>query len=520
MAASPKELKELGRAREGSLAETPFPILLQAMFLAERTAVIELRQRNLVKRLALEDGVPVDCDSNLLHETPGKFLVERKKLDEAQYHKALTESAVAGERIEQTLIRLGLIQPFDLFKLLQQNLAFKILDCFCANWADAKFKVLTNPPEVAQPLRVNLPQLVFTGVSTFTAYGEVEQALAPLGDQALALVPKPPHPLQQLKTGPKDARLIQELRRGATTVELVAKTGLESEDVLRKLYALQALGYLDTLEAVASQLVSEPEPTPAVEKARVFRAADIATGPSPEQIEKARNEVTSAYLSYRRKDAFDMFGVDEGVAAATVREAFLAWSERFAPWQFEDGELASLQERARDLFLAGVRAYAELSNPDLRRLVVKRREAAREALQRKRTTDFTIKTDLLDAPSHHAEGVRRLEQGEFGPAINLFEFAADCDPRKAIYRVHLAWARFKDNPAAAERKSLADLDEAFRIDPTCGEALFFAGEIHHWAQRLNRADEFLRRASKLLPGDRRPVEALKLVGAEKARVKA
>ncbi len=522
MAVSFKELKELGRAKEGSLAQTPFPVVLQAMFLAERTAVVELRQRNLVKRVCLEEGVPVDCESNLLHETPGKFLVERKKLDEAQYQKALQESAVSGERVEQVLLRLGLIQAFDLFKLLQQNLAFKILDCFCANWADARFKVLGEAPEVAQPLRVNLPQLIFTGISTFSAFAEVEQAVAALGAEPLALVPKPIHSPTQLKTNAKDTRLLQELKRGASPEELVAKTGLEREDVYRKLYALQVLGYLDTLESVATQLTSEPAAAAPAPKAElpVVLAADVAAWPSAEEIDQARNEVTSAYLTYRTRDSLDLMGLPEDTTPAAVRESYLAWSERFAPWKFREGELAALGEKARDLFLAGARAYAELTNPETRSQVLKRRVVAREATQRKRSTDFTIKTNLLDAPTQHAEGLRRMEQGEFAQAIALLEFAADCDPRKALYRVDLAWARFKDSPQMAERKSLADLDEAFRIDPHCGEALYFAGEIHHWAHRLDRADDFLRRASKLMPGDRRPVEALKQVGAEKAKVKA
>jgi hypothetical protein len=156
-------LDELGRAREGSLAQSPFPVLLHALFIAERTATVELKQRQFIKRIVLEDGIVVDCESNLLHETPGRFLVEKGKLDEPGYQKALNESVLAGERIEQTLLRHKRVEPFELFKLLQQNLAFKVLDCFCATWSGAHFRVLPEPPEVKQPLRLNLAQLVFTG---------------------------------------------------------------------------------------------------------------------------------------------------------------------------------------------------------------------------------------------------------------------------------------------------------------------------------------------------------------------
>ncbi|MFN7135716.1 MAG: DUF4388 domain-containing protein, partial [Myxococcales bacterium] len=296
MMPSNKELLEIGRARDGTLAATPFPLLLQALYLAERTCVLELKQKNLEKRIAFEDGVPVSCESNLLHETPARYLVEKGKLNEEQYQKALTESAIASERIEQTLLRLQLISAFDLFKLLQQNLAFKILDCFCQPWADARYRILPEPPDVEQPLRVNLPQLVFTGVCTFAPFAVVEARSASLQGRPLALVPQPPHELKSLKLAPRDARLLSLLKSRPTFEQLLAELKQDPEELLRKLWALHALGYVDQAERVRE---TAPEPQPVAPAPQLVSPPPVASGPSAAEIERLKNEVMAAYLKYR-----------------------------------------------------------------------------------------------------------------------------------------------------------------------------------------------------------------------------
>src|SRR6476659_6774665 len=90
------KLSEILKAREGTLAETPFPLLLHALLLEEKSCTLELRVRGLEKRIALEDGSPVDCTSNLLHETIGKYLVEKGKLTEGKYQEILLESVQTG----------------------------------------------------------------------------------------------------------------------------------------------------------------------------------------------------------------------------------------------------------------------------------------------------------------------------------------------------------------------------------------------------------------------------------------
>jgi hypothetical protein len=77
LAVMPSGADQVLREREGAIAERPLPLLVQAIFESERTVALELKLRNLEKRIDFEDGAPVACRSNLLHETLGKSLVGR-----------------------------------------------------------------------------------------------------------------------------------------------------------------------------------------------------------------------------------------------------------------------------------------------------------------------------------------------------------------------------------------------------------------------------------------------------------
>ena len=92
------------KAKSGTLAQTPLPLLMHALLVAEQSVVLELKLRNLEKRIAFENGVPVGCESNLLHETLGHSLVEKKKLAAEQHHQLLAESRSTGRPLQALLV--------------------------------------------------------------------------------------------------------------------------------------------------------------------------------------------------------------------------------------------------------------------------------------------------------------------------------------------------------------------------------------------------------------------------------
>jgi hypothetical protein len=542
-----RQLQEIAQLREGSLVEVPFAPLLLAHAQQRHTLVLEVRRRQVWKRILLEDGVPVDCRSNLAHETLGRYMVLEGKLSEEGFTASLSKSAAHGVPLGEVLLEKGLISAVDLFRILQQNLAKKLLDLF--TWNEGSFRWLDEAPQSASSLKVKVPQLILTGVTRFAPQEEVDMSVGPLVGKRLVLNPRPPFPLEEIRFHPRQAQLAEALRHGRRMGEMAEATGLPVDEIARLLYALCILGVVVAADSVPKELIGtapplrspapatgaiplphfpappapaapasppEPEgssPAAATETATVRK---IAPTLRPEDLERRRNEIMQAYLSYRRLDALDLLNVPEEATAQEIDDRFLAFSRRFAPWTFDQPELAAMAERAQDLFLAGARAYGELCDREQHSTLLFRRKTLREERAKKPAASFAIKTDLLDSEAQYKKGKALLEADKPRDALVLLEFAADCDPQNGVYAAETAWCRFLVSSAYASR-SLRELTEALRRDPNCGLAELYAGEIHRRLGRPDEAEPHLRRALKLMSPDRRPIEALKALSGERKR---
>jgi hypothetical protein len=384
--------EEVLKAREGSLAETPLPLLLHALLVQERTVLLELKVRQLEKKISFEEGNPVGCTTNLLHETFGKFLVERGKLTEAQYQQTLAESITQGVQHGELLVKHNLISAFDLYKQLQANLAIEILDAF--RWQDATYKLITDTEATKSPIKMNPLQLVLTGCTTALPFETVATHLVFDDSQRFGLVPNPPHELSDLKLTAKDSRLVQALRHRPTFAEVLEKGGFETEPAMRRLYALAVMGFIDFADALPQPVAppaqaaasapaavpppvlvtpptpAAPTPVPVAAAPAVFDGIPYADGD-----DSVKNALMTEYLEHRKKDPFDLLGVPETFQVAALRKAFLVKADRFSPVRFKS---ADLQEKAGELLAAYARAFGALSDADQLALHKKRRQIAQE----------------------------------------------------------------------------------------------------------------------------------------------
>jgi hypothetical protein len=593
---TPEQLEEISRLREGSLQQVPFAAMLHAFSTHQRTLVVEVRRKQISKKILIEHGVPVDCRSNLVHETFSRFLVAEGKLAPEDLHVYLGESASRGVPFGEVLLEHDQITAEELFRMLQQNLAKKLLDIF--TWRDGDFRVLDEVPRSESPLKIRVPQLVVTGIAKFASQEEVETGVVPLVGKKLMLHPSPPFALDDIRLSPRQGQIAAALRAGWRIDELALGTGLPFEEINRLLYALAMLGLVITADHPAARTprLVKPAPEPGAAAAAAASpaaasgtgaagatlpppapaagatpstagssipaaAAGVGTRPHPTTIMAAlahpaapaaspppagapgagtapgapaapgagaapragaapadgRNELMQVYLSYRRVDAFDLLGIDEDASPAAVEASYLEFARRFAPWALSGPELAGMEEMARDIFLAGARAYAELLDLEQRNALLFRRRARHEERNRRTTADLlTIKTDLLDPEVQYRKGRALMDAGKLEEAVMLLEFASDCDPQNGLYSAELAWCRFSLAPNQGER-ALKELQETLRRDPECGLAMFYAGEIHRQLGNRAEAEDLLRRAIKRMAPDRRPIEALKMLAAEKRR---
>ncbi|HKH43779.1 MAG TPA: DUF4388 domain-containing protein [Thermoanaerobaculia bacterium] len=538
MIPTPQQLADIASRREGSLQEIPFSPLLCALSIQKKTTVLEIRRRQVWKKIVLEEGLPVDCRSNLVHETLGRYMVLEGKLSEEDFTAGLARSASRGVPLGEILLESGLVNAVELFKILQQNLAKKLLDMF--TWREGEFRVATDELRNEMSLKVKVPQLILTGVTKLVPQDEVDMAVAALVGKKLALHPAPFFPLEDIRLSQRQAQLTEAIRPGRRMGELAESTGLPVDEITRLLYALSILGVVvpaDTLPkdamppslsatgsfrltvpAAAPAAPAPATPTPAAPPpaAAPAPAAPAAPQLSASDVERRRNEIMQAFLTYRRQDAFDLLGLPETATPGAIEERFLELSRRFAPWTLDHPDLKTLEDRARDLFLAGARAFAELSDTEQRNTLLFRRRTLREEQAKKPTAFGGIKTDLLDSEAQFKKGRALMEQGKYKDAVVLLEFAADCDPQNGLYAAEMAYCRFLLSSGFANQ-SIKDLQETLRRDPSCGLAAYYAGEISRETGFYEDAENYFRRAIKLMSPDRRPIDALKNLSTARKR---
>lgn len=511
-----EQLRAISQMSQGDLGEIPLPVLLHAHAVHERSLVLAIERRELRKEIVLENGVPVDCHSNLLQDTLGKYMVGRGDITEQQNLEILSKSATTGQPVTEILVADGIVSASDLYKILQLNLAKKLLDSF--TWRSGSFRVKTEIPRVDSPLKVKTPQLVLTGVSNFAPQEEVERAMAPFLEKPFFLDPRAPVSLKDLRLSNEHRQILGLLSSGKTAGELERESGMPRAKILRLLYSFALIGVAVPSGWLSSEPAAEGAPdadlaagAATAELERTVAGAEL----SAEQAHLLSNEVMETYLRHRKLDAFDLLGIPDDADRPRVEEAYLAFCQKFAPWTFEHPSLATLREKARDLFVAGGAAFGELSNPETRdSLIARRHRRARELGSDEARNAFAIKSNLLDSETQFKKGLALTEEGKFAEAVELLEFAYDCEPRNSVYRAELAFCRFRKDPALEKDRSLEELDETIRIDPECGLALYYLGVILGEAGEFAVAEPWLQKAIKLMAPDRRPIEALKRLKAE------
>ncbi len=504
-----EQLEAISHIREGNLAETQFAVILQALAVHRCTVVLEIERKPMKKEIFFENGVPVDCRSNMLHETLGRFMVARGDINEDTYQDCLTKSAARGLQYGEVLILEGLLNASELYKILQQNLAKKLLDGF--TWRTGDFRVLTDPSKIDSTLKVNAAQLIVTGISKFALQEEVNEAVGPLVGRRLFLHPDPPWPLDEIRMNPVERRLTSLLFRGKRIDEMAAETTIPFDKIMRLLYSLAVIGIVVPEDWLPAEGAAEAPRAVTPEEPEEPEEPDLPQVElDEEEIEKERNEVMEAYLQHRRQDAFDLLGLSEQAQMPQIERKYIEFSRRFAPWNFEAPGLWNLVEKAEDLFLAAGRAFGELADAERRNtLMVRRRNLRDEAARTPSRDRFAIKSNLLDPEVQFEKGSALMGAGKYVEAVQQLQFAYDCDPQNSGYRSELAYCRFMVAPKREGDRALEELREALRVDPKCGLAVYYTGMVYGEIGRLDEAEAHLRKAIRLLMPDRRPIEGLK-----------
>jgi tetratricopeptide (TPR) repeat protein len=510
---------DLARILDSSTGETSYARLLVALAAAKANAVLELRRAVLQKTIIFDAGAPVDCRSNIATEILGRYLVSTGKVKEADANAAFAVAAARGVPIGEILVERGHLTSTDLYRALQQNLGRKLLEPF--SWTDGTYTLTENPLPLASSLRVKVPQLIVTGVQKVEPQENADEAAAQFEGQYVTLNDDPLFELDDVRLSAAQQKIVDAARKATKLDQLRGSEGIDTDEMNRTLYALTLLGIVEPSDrprraaprtmaanpfAMADSEAAIEVPLASIESApEVAPAPPPAPPPQPPPAHASADEVVAAYLSFRRKDSFDLLGVEETDGPVSINKVFLYKAERFHPARFPADAADSLRDKAQEVFLALARAYAELADPTRRETLIKRREKLREEAAAAAKAGSTA---MIDPEALWKSGVNLAAAGKLREALGSFELAAQCDAQNGTYAAEVAWCRYRlgSTPAVNAIKLIKN---AIRIDPNAGIPYLYAAELQAVLGMKVEALGYLQRASALLPNDPRPAEAAK-----------
>lgn len=300
------------RGTKGALSERPLPQLFHAIYATRRTCALELKRQAFEKVVLFEDGSPVGCNSNLVHETLGRYLVDKHVMDEQAHLKLLAEAASRELKLEKVLLEHQIIDEATLHKYAQANLVQRILDAF--RWSDARYRILGDVDIAPDAPRMNAPQLLYTALCTALPVEQVWAQFPLEGGSRYAAVHRPPLKFDDLKLASRDQALIAALQRRPSIDELASLPELDTDEIARRLYAFSLLGLVDLAERVPETPPPEPK---RLEDEAPGSSAPIAPAELPELQPPPRRSHTGLVVG--------------GIAAAAVAGAVAAMLLRSEP---------------------------------------------------------------------------------------------------------------------------------------------------------------------------------------------
>jgi len=525
--AEPAQYAELAALPVVELESHPFAVLLAAHHEVGSSGLLVAHRGRIEKKVLLESGVPVDCRSNLVHETLSRFLTHAGKLSAEEANAALSRAVAEGRLVGELLIEEQRIAPDELQRALQQNLARKLFDLFTWKSGEVRLEPGQHHSETGQKLKV--PRLIATGVRRFMPQEGVDRLVAPIAGNLLSLHPEWQARASDVRPDAFEKQLIDALATPRRLDELIGLLDRPADELARTVLALALVGLLVSADAVRrsrpapamAHAESAPTQSPAAAPPPPTPPPPAPPKPDPAIVASRIAKVEQARARLDGQDAFDILSLGDEAAEREIRERFESFAREHAPWQFDAPELAPARKAARELFLAGALAFARLSDPAQREaLRISRRARREESARESRASYFKIETDLLDADAQYRRGLALRDEGKLELAQQQFEFAADCDPQNGIYAAEAALCRFRLAPSVHARQALEDLKEAHRVDPQAAEPLLYTGEICSELSRYAEAEVNYRKAAKLLgPEDRRALDALHELGRRKRRKK-
>lgn len=246
---------------EGDLAEVSVPELFAALFLEERTGILEINHQGMVKNVYFDQGRAVYVDSEGRQESLGQILVQQGIISDNDLLTSLENMTAFGRRQGEALIEMGKLNPMQLYQALRHQMREKLLSLF--TWMEGGYFFDSTPFDVntVTVFELPMPALIYDGVVDFYDAESLKEMFEEVVDQMVEPTVPLPFDRRSSGLGPEVWKLHELIDGKRTLAEIVAASPLGEAKTWPALYAMLVLHlfdrHRDEEEEIATAPVSE-----------------------------------------------------------------------------------------------------------------------------------------------------------------------------------------------------------------------------------------------------------------------
>lgn len=207
-------LKQEYTTYEGTLNDVSFARMIARLHRIKSTGRLHTIHGNIEKSTFFNNGEIILVESNRSEERLGTFLLKRKYITQEQLEMGLARLSEWGGRLGDALVATGALPAHEIFTLLSDQMAEKLLDIF--TWTLGSFAYYENQdPEVhGYPLDVNCYDILVRGCREYVTLESLVNQYRDRIHVSMFLRQPAPIDINMLKLRTNEARVAAELQNG------------------------------------------------------------------------------------------------------------------------------------------------------------------------------------------------------------------------------------------------------------------------------------------------------------------
>ncbi len=229
----------------GDFATMPLPDLLQWLAISQKTGILLLQRREVVKEIYFNNGKIVASASNDPREYFGQFLLSYGKIDEEELMQAFQKQGETGVKLGRILVMDGLLQEEEVQRFLRIKAEETIYDLFL--WDVGGFKFFNDAPaqDTHVAIQMDVTSILMEGTRRSDEWARIRN-IFPSSEVVLKILPDAL--TRSILSDPLYNRMVQLLEVPRRISDLCLMFHASDFAVSKTLYDMYRMGILEVLE--------------------------------------------------------------------------------------------------------------------------------------------------------------------------------------------------------------------------------------------------------------------------------